>query len=72
MSFDVVALFAGLAVSCAGYALWRYGRNQTRPPQTVVGLLLMVFPCFASGTVPILGIGAALLLSLAVSLRLGL
>jgi len=57
---DATSLIAGFAVSGVGYVLFSYGRKQSRPPQLLGGLLLMVFPYFVP-SVPWMLLVAALL-----------
>lgn len=60
MSFDASSLLAGLLVSSIGFVLFRYGKKMSRPPQLLVGLLLLVFPYFVSSVVLMFIIAAVL------------
>ncbi len=60
MSFDPATLFVSLMTSAIGYALFSYGRKQSRLPQVVGGLLLMVYPYFVSSFTSMLVIGVAI------------
>jgi hypothetical protein len=72
MDFSTGSLYASLFVSAVGAGLFVYGRKQSRLPQLVAGLALMVSPYFGAGPEWILGIGAGLLVALWVALRAGL
>ena len=72
MDLSAGTLFASLVVSCVGFGLFVYGRKQQRGPQLLTGVALMGFPYVVAGAVPILGIGAALVLAMVVALRAGL
>lgn len=60
-----------LLVSCIGLGVFVYGKRQRRPPQLLIGILLMVYPYFVSDTGSILLIGAGLLACLWTVLKLG-
>jgi hypothetical protein len=72
VDFTPSGLLASFLVSSLGFVLFRYGRKCVRTPQLVSGLALMVFPVFVSGVLPLLGVGAAILLGLWLGLRAGL
>ena len=72
MDFSAGSLFASLLVSAIGFGLFIYGKKQTRPPQLVVGIALMVFPYFVGDPRWMLGTGAMLLVGLWLALRAGL
>lgn len=60
-------------VGSVGFALTLYGKKQRRPPQLAAGVLLMVFPYFASSSVPLtVGIAVGILALCWVAVRLGL
>ena len=48
MSFDPIWLLLSLIPSGAGFVLFVYGKKQERMPQLVAGLVLMVYPYFAT------------------------
>ncbi len=48
MNFDPMWLALSLVISTVGLALFRYGRKQTRMPQIVSGVILMIAPYFFS------------------------
>jgi len=51
--------------------LYLYGKRETRIPQLVVGLVMMVYPYFVEGALAMWGTGAALVLALALLVRAG-
>lgn len=71
MDLSASALLGSLVVSCLGFGLFRYGKQQARMPQLTVGLTMMVYPYFVSGALPTWGIGGGLLLGLFVAVRSG-
>ena len=60
MSFDPTWLFLSLIPSGIGFVLFVYGKKQERWPQFAAGLLLMVYPYFATSTVALVAIGAVI------------
>ena len=52
--------------------LFLYGKKQTRVPQLVVGLVMMVYPYFMAGALAMWGVGALLVFLLTVLVRAGL
>ncbi len=64
-------MFAGLAVSTVGFALFIYGKKQLRIPQLVTGIALMIYPYFVHSPLWILGIGGALVAGLWLTVRAG-
>ena len=71
MSFDPLWLLLSLIPSGVGFVLFVYGRKQERPPQLVAGLVLMVYPYFATSVASLIGVGAAVVVALWYVLRLG-
>ena len=71
MSFDPMWLFLSLIPSGAGFVLFVYGRKQERLPQLVAGLVLMVYPYFATSIAMLAGIGVLVVLALWYVVRLG-
>jgi len=71
MDFDVGTLLAGLAASGVGYVLFSYGRRQSRPPQLIVGLCMLIYPYFVPTALMVGLVGASLLLLLWGALKLG-
>ena len=71
MNLDANSFLASLLVSSIGFVAFAYGKKQSRLPQMLVGLALMIFPYFVPGVALMLGIGAGLLATLFVLLKLG-
>ena len=71
MDFSAGSLIASLIVSTVGFAIFRYGKSEVRPPQLAVGMAMMVYPYFIEGPLAMWGLAGALLAVLAVSVRLG-
>ena len=61
MDFSAGSLFASLLIGSIGFVLFVYGKKQQRYPHLAVGLVLMVYPYFVSGTFLMTAIAAALL-----------
>jgi hypothetical protein len=70
-SFTTASLIASFVVSSIGLVLTSYGKKLGRPPQLVVGLVLLVYPYFVPKVVPMLLVAGALLAGLWVALRRG-
>jgi hypothetical protein len=64
----IVSMFAGTV----GLALLVYGKKQTRIPQMVVGLLMMVYPYFMPNALFTGGVAVVLLGGLVLAVRGGL
>ena len=71
MNLDPTWLFLSLVPSAVGFVLLVYGKKQGRWPQLVAGLLLMVYPYFATTVVTLIVIGLILSGTLWFALRLG-
>lgn len=71
MNIDPTWLFLSLIPSGIGFVLFVYGKKQDRWPHLVVGLLLMVYPYFATSVTTLVGIGLALGGSLWYAVRAG-
>ena len=71
MSFDPTWLFLSMIPSGLGFVLFVYGKKQVRVPQLVSGLLLMVYPFFATTLTTLLVWGAAIGVGLWWALRMG-
>jgi hypothetical protein len=61
MSLDPESLLASLVVSSIGFVLFRYGRKQSRFPQTAIGVAMLVYPYFITSVPYMLLVCAALL-----------
>ncbi len=71
MDLSAGGLFAGMVVSTIGLGLFCYGKKASRLPQLLTGLALMGYPMFVLSPTPMLALGAALLATLWISLRMG-
>jgi len=73
MELDLSAgwLFAGLMVSTIGFGLFIYGKKQTRLPQLLAGIVMMVYPGFVASPALIYAIGGGLCLGVWVAVRSG-
>jgi hypothetical protein len=69
--FTTGSLIASFFVSSIGFVLVTYGRKQARPPQLVVGLVLLIYPYFVPALVPMVSVAAVLLAGLWVALQRG-
>ena len=72
MDFSPAALLASFVMSTAGFGLFLYGKKALRGPQLVVGVVLMVYPCFVDGAPALWAVGGVLLIALLAAVRLGL
>ena len=50
-------LLLGGLFSLIGLAIFTYGRRQRTATHTLIGLALMGYPYFVSGTLPLVGVG---------------
>ena len=64
-------LVSAFVVSSIGFVLLYYGRKQARVPHLAVGAMLLMFPFFVDGVVPVLVTTAALLGGLGAAVYLG-
>ncbi len=71
MSFDPTVLFLSLFPGGIGFVLFVYGKKQQRWPQLVAGLLLMVYPYFATSVLSLVAIGTFIGAALTVAIRMG-
>jgi hypothetical protein len=71
MDIDANSLLAGMLVSSIGFVLFVYGKKQSRFPQLVVGLVLMVYPYFVPSALLMFGIAVCLLGLLWLGVRAG-
>lgn len=71
VSLDPTWLFLSLIPGGIGLVLFKYGRKQQRLPQTVAGLIFLVYPYFATTVPSLVGIGVAIATALWVAIRLG-
>ena len=61
MDLSAGDLFASLLVSTVGFAIFAYGKKQQRIPHLACGVLMMAFPYFVPGLVPMLAIAGGLI-----------
>ena len=71
MTFDPNWLLLSLIPSGIGFVLFTYGRKQQRWPHLAAGLLLMVYPYFATTVMSLLAIGSAIGIALWYAVQLG-
>ncbi len=71
MDLEPSTLLAALVVGGAGFVLFRYGKAQQRLPHLITGLVLMVFPYFVGGVIPMFAVGAAIVGALWFATRMG-
>ncbi|HWA74284.1 MAG TPA: hypothetical protein VG937_18195 [Polyangiaceae bacterium] len=64
MNFDVSSLVASFVVSSVGFVLFIYGKRMSRAPHLLIGLVLLIYPYFIAGVLPMLGIALVLLVLL--------
>src|SRR5260370_1056353 len=57
MSFDPTWIFLSLIPSGIGFVLFMYGKKQDRWPLLVGGLILMVYPYFATSVLSLVSVG---------------
>ena len=72
MGFDANALLLSMVVSGVGFVAFVYGKRQTRVPQMVAGLVLMVFPYFVSSAGWMLAVAVAVIGLMVAAIKLGL
>ncbi|MCA8979098.1 MAG: hypothetical protein H6831_06060 [Planctomycetes bacterium] len=65
------SLFTSLVVSSIGFGIFIFGKRQERVPQLIVGGAMMAFPYVISDPLPVLAIGAGLIVCLYGALRAG-
>jgi hypothetical protein len=71
VDFSPSSLFASLIISSVGFVLFIYGRKQTRMPQLVAGVVLMLFPYVVPGALWMTLVAALILGLLWMALRAG-
>jgi len=71
MDLDPRLLMLSLISSGVGFVLFVYGRKNSRWPQLVMGLALMVYPYFAGGVVTLASVGVPLGLGLYLMIQAG-
>lgn len=68
---DPIGLFVSFFVSLVGLALFMYGKKQSRVPQMLTGLILMVYPYFIDEPWLVALVAVTILGVLLLALRLG-
>jgi hypothetical protein len=71
ITIDPLWLFISLIPSGFGFVLFMYGRKQDRWPQIVSGLLLMVYPYFATTVTSLVVVGVVISAATWWAVRLG-
>ena len=69
--FTTGSLVASLVISSVGLVLTSYGKKLARPPQLVVGLVLLIYPYFVPAVVPMVLVAAVLLAGMWLAIRRG-
>jgi lipopolysaccharide export LptBFGC system permease protein LptF len=69
--FTAGSIFASLFVSGIGLVLTSYGKKLARPPQLVVGLVMLIYPYFVPRVVPMLIVAGVLLAAMWLAIRRG-
>lgn len=73
MGFDLDpgSIFLSLLVGSVGFVLFVYGKKQERFPQLIAGLVLMVYPYFVSGALPMFLVGIIVVVAMWIAVRSG-
>ncbi len=71
LNFSAGWMFAGLLVSTVGMGLFLYGKKQTRLPQLLAGIVMMIYPGFVASPALIYAIGGTLCVGVWVAVRSG-
>ncbi len=71
IEFTTAWVLAGFLVSSVGFGLFLYGKKQTRGPQLIAGLAMMIYPGFVASPMIILAVGGALVGGVWVAVRAG-
>jgi hypothetical protein len=69
---DGNVLIAGFLVSTIGFGFFMYGKKQSRAPQLVTGIALMVYPYFVWNVAWVLAIAPVLVGLMWLGIRMGL
>jgi len=64
MNLDAGSLFASMGIGTVGFGIFLYGKKQQRLPHVLVGIVLMVYPYFVPGVLPMIGIAVGLIAAL--------
>lgn len=68
---STAAIIVGFVISTIGFSFFLYGKRQTRLPQLVLGMALMVCPLVLPSPVWTVCVSGVLLLGLWIGLRAG-
>ena len=71
IALDPRWLFLSLIPGGIGFVLFIYGKKQERWPQAVGGIVLMVYPYFATSVTALVGVGAVIGFGVWYAIRLG-
>jgi 4-hydroxybenzoate polyprenyltransferase len=71
MNLDPTWIFLSLIPSGIGFVLFMYGKKQDRWPHLVAGLVLMVYPYFATSVVSLVSAGVLICGGLWYAVRAG-
>jgi hypothetical protein len=71
VTFDANSLLLSLLFSSIGFVLFAYGKKQSRLPQMVAGVTLMVYPYFVSNLIAMSAVGVLVIALLWLAVRLG-
>ncbi len=71
LNLDGNSLLVSLLIGCIGFVCFAYGKKQQRFPQMVAGVILCAYPYFVPNLMLMAGIAVAVLVLLAVAIRLG-
>ena len=71
MSLDPTWLILSLIPSGIGFVLFVYGKKRDRWPHLAAGVVMMVYPYFATTIVSLVGVGVAILVALWYAVRSG-
>ncbi len=71
LNLDPTWLFLSLIPSGIGFVLFVYGKKQSRMPQLVAGLVLMVYPILTPTVFSLVGVGVLVCAALWIAVRAG-
>ena len=70
MDIDPTWLLLSSLFSIIGLAIFTFGRRQRTATHTLIGLALMGYPYFVRGTLPLIGVGVALIVGTVIGNRI--
>jgi hypothetical protein len=71
VSFDANYLLLSLLFSSIGFVFFAYGKKQSRIPQMVAGVVLMVYPYFVSNPILMSAVGVLVIALMWLAVRMG-